>query len=371
MRRRALALLLVLPLLHTPSAAAAPAADRAPALCSSDEVRGGVPERFPVEACVDGTAITLRNDRDRPVLVTPMGDVAAPVRVRSENSEVAAVLRRAGSAGDGEVLLAGEVARWPIGAGPAFLTVQSLPVPAAPELAELLPGELTADDADSAAALVAQLGGVLADRAGCAEGQNFLTTAACDVDAALALAAAAADHLDRGAVAALLPSLLDPESWARWSALDAAWPAGAPVTLGQLGTTPVPDPPPAEPAPEVEPAPAADPAPAPQVVRAPAAAAPPAAAPAPAPVPAPAAAPAPAPPPAAAPAPRQPRLPTWQELQDRTAQRLRELADAWERAVAEERARQQDRERAAPGPAGGNGPGAGPGSGHGPGRGHR
>lgn len=354
MRCRVLApaVLLVLPLLGVPSASAAPAPGSAPPLCESDESRGGVPESFPVDACVDGTTITVRNDRDRAVLVTRIGDVGVPVRVRSENSDVAAVVRRTG--GDGEVLLPGEVVRWPIGAELAVVTVQPLPV-AALELGTLLRGWLAGTDQPAyeaqqhAAALVVEISDALRARETCADGQDFLTTASCDVVAAVAIGNTAASHLDRRSADELLPLLLDQSSWEDWSAVDPDWPAGAAVTLGQLALpTPVPlvQPPPAEALPV--PAPAAVPAAPSAAVLAPA--------------PAPQPAPAPAPAPVVVPPQQQVRVPSWQELQDRNLQRLRELAAAWEQAVAQERA---------PGNGNGNGGGNGNGRGNGQGRGHR
>lgn len=339
MRGRVLAplLLLVLPLLGVPSASAAPA------LCAPEETRGGVPESFPVDACVDGTTITLRNDRDRPVLVTSVGDVGVPVRIRSENSDVAAVIRRTGGAG--EVLLPGEVARWPIGSGLAVVTVQPAAVPAAPELATVLGGWLAggtdqpAPEAQQhAAALVAEISAALDARAACAEDQEFLTTAGCDVVAAIAIGNAAAGHLDGQAAAGLLPQLLDPASWADWSAVDPEWPAGAAVALSQLASPP--------PVPPVVPAPA-EAAPVAAPVRAPAPEPPPVAVPAVSPQAVPSPAPAPPPDlsrPAVEPPRQQVHTWSWQELRDRDLRRLRELAAAWEQAVAQEPRRQKHRE---------------------------
>ncbi|MBJ7454310.1 MAG: hypothetical protein JHC71_19805, partial [Blastococcus sp.] len=67
MRRTVLvsAVLLAVPLLSAPAVSAAPAS--APELCAPDVGRGAVPAAFPLEACVDGSGITMRNDRDRPV----------------------------------------------------------------------------------------------------------------------------------------------------------------------------------------------------------------------------------------------------------------------------------------------------------------
>ncbi len=367
----AMAVLLVLPLLGVPSATAAPAAAGPPAapLCAADESRGGVPERFPVEACVDGGAITVRNDRDRPVVVTGVGDLGAPVLVRSENSSVAAVVRL--TAGNGRLpLLPGEVARWPIGAGATAVTVAPLPIPAAPEMAGLLRGWLAgaADEGtaavrrSAAAEFIGQVATALLARDACSQGANFLETTACDVDAAAAIAGAASDRLVERIETAELPLLLDPATWRQWPAVDPDWPEDAAAHLAQQSVAaPV----------EVAPPPAAAPAGAERAVAAPAPVrtAAPHPAPAPAPVPAPAPAPAPAPEPAPAPAvapapaPATPHVrPSLEELYERNVQRLRELAAAWERAQQEAHERNR---------AGEQGNGQGQGRGQDRGRGQR
>ena len=107
-----------------------------PELCAADATRGAVPAAFPLEACVDGSGMTLRNDRDRPAVVSVRGDFGPRVMLRSQNDAPSDVVRR--TSPSALVLLPGEVARRPFGAGTAVLTVAPLPVPAAPEIAQVL-----------------------------------------------------------------------------------------------------------------------------------------------------------------------------------------------------------------------------------------
>ena len=132
MRRTVLvsAVLLAVPLLSAPAVSAAPAPAASPQLCAADVSRGAVPAAFPLEACVDGTGMTLRNDRDRPVVVTGRGEFGARVMLRAQNDTLSDVVRR--TSPSALVLLPGEVARWPIGPGAALLTVAPLPVPGRP-----------------------------------------------------------------------------------------------------------------------------------------------------------------------------------------------------------------------------------------------
>lgn len=366
------AALLAVPLLSAPAVSAAPAT-AAPQLCDPDIARGGVPAAFPVEACVDGTGMTLRNDRDRPVVVTGTGDLGGGALLHTEDDARADVVRR--TSPSAVVLLPGEVARWPIGPGQALLTVGPLPVPSAPEIATVLGRGLDGESAeeatgtryDSAGALVAEVAAAARARAACVAGRTFLGMAACDVTAAAAIGSATAEHLDRRTAEAVLPRLLDPAAWATWPLADPDWPAGADVTLRQeIAPGSVPPGPPVPPAGSeasraqavaAPSAPATRPAPAAERTSAPAR--PPAstAAPAPAtesrPTPAPAPEPLPAPAPVLPPLPvpvrppvqvlaPQVELPSWQEIQERNMARLRELAAAW--AEAREQAEEQDRD---------------------------
>ncbi len=365
-RRRVLAsaVLLTAPLLGVPVASA----EQAPELCTSDTSRGGVPEAFPVAACVDGTSMTLHNDRDRPVIVTGTGGFDGRVALRAQNSALADVVRRTSEAA--MVLLPGEVVRWDIGSQPASLTVAPLPIPPAPEIAAVLRPALTggrAVDAEralraTAGELVLEVAAAVRARTACVADRNFLQTAACDVTAATTIGLATVDRLDRRTAAEVLPQLIDRAAWAAWPAVDPDWPVDAEGTLRQ-GRAPVvapavrtlpapapaasPRPAPASRAPESRPA---APAPRPPAAR-PAPARTPAATPAlpaaPAPEPQPVRPPVQAVPPAPAP-PQVDRLP-WQEIRERNLARLRELAAAWakarERAQGDHRDRGRDGER--------------------------
>ena len=90
MRALLIALSAAVVLVAAPTTARAlPVAD----LCTPDPARGRVPADFVVDACVDATSMTLRNDLGHPVLVRREGDVGAPVRVHERGSSTATVLR--------------------------------------------------------------------------------------------------------------------------------------------------------------------------------------------------------------------------------------------------------------------------------------
>jgi hypothetical protein len=276
------------------------AARQSQTLCTYDPARGPVPADFVVDACVDDAAVTVRNSLAVPVLIRVGGDLGAPVRVHTSAGTAAALTRDAAEKGD--VLMPGDVARWPLGPGEAELIVTDtdlrMPVAVADTLASFLPhrdgGRPDPLDQQAFGALLRQIAPVVTARAACVRDRNFLQRAACDVDASTAIAGAVADRLPLRVAAEVTPELLDAGQWLQWSS--AARMAAALPDTGRrrlvLGPRPVaslvaspaepqprtsavsrPAPPPSR-APQPGPAPAPPPAPAP---------APPAAPPAPAP----------------------------------------------------------------------------------------
>ena len=78
-----------------------------------------------MDACVDGASVTVRDDLQVPVLVRREGEVGDPVRLH----EAGEPHRRpcSGSSADAptayEILMPGDVVRWPVGLGAAALRV--------------------------------------------------------------------------------------------------------------------------------------------------------------------------------------------------------------------------------------------------------
>ena len=250
------------------TASAVPVAD----LCTPDAARGGVPDGFALDACVDATSLTVRNELDVPVLVRRDGDVGAPVLVHERGSAPASVLRLV--TGGDELLMPGDVARWPLGAGAGNLSVADLE-PAIAAIVDTLGASLPrlgATDGDQEnvqafAVVVREMAVTIEERMACVDGKNFLQAAACDVTAASTVSRSLIGQLPRRPAVELLPIALDPPIWADWGApqrteLTAIAPSGR--TLAQAAVpapvvVPRPVPPPvpaaAAPAPAVVPTP--------------------------------------------------------------------------------------------------------------------
>jgi hypothetical protein len=335
MRRTATVVVALMALVLVPAAPAASAP--APQLCVGDDRRGAVPPDFVLGACVDGASVTMRNDLDVPVVVRASGDVAAPFRIDLRGRLTESIVRSTSVTED--VLMPGDITRWPLGAGPAELTVTAFEPAAVPAIAETLARALPRqvggepfEDARALALLVGEVDEAVSTRADCIEEGNFLEDAACDVRAAAQISRSATRHLPRDAARSAVPALLDPERWEEWAQLDA--PDLATTTDGSVRLAQAADPAVAPSPGEVTPAggthgPAgqapvgkstvvARPAPKPAPVTTPAQA------PKPAPAPPPAAAPPPAPPAPPAPDPVKPQQSAWQAMLERAAEWLRE-----------------------------------------------
>jgi hypothetical protein len=268
----------------------------APDLCTPDATRGGVSADFVIDACVDATSITLRNDLEQPVLVHRTGDVGAPGRVHERGSADASVLRLL--SGVDELLMPGDVTRWPLGATDAaviVVDVDPVTLSVVDTLTARLPELGTGDKgAGAVATVVREVIAALHERTACASGKNFLRTTACNVDAAARISRALRAQFPRSTGARLVPIALDQARWIAWSAAATparsdAGPRSAAVASRILTIAAVPPPAVVPPA-VAPPPPVAATAPVPTRPRVPAPAvpaAPPVAAAAPAPVPAP------------------------------------------------------------------------------------
>jgi hypothetical protein len=215
--------------------------------------------------------MTLRNGLDVPVVVRREGDAGDPVRTHERISATSTVLRLL--AGSDELLMPGDVTRWPLGPAAATLTVVDLDATVAAIIDTLAPElpQLGSDDAEpeayqGIAVVIRESAAAVAERAACVEGKNFLQAAACDVGTASTISRTLAGQLPRRQAAALLPAVLGARNWDHWARPSRTEDAGSGRVLA-LAAVPVPVvvAPPAPPAPAPVPAPAPAPVPAPAV----------------------------------------------------------------------------------------------------------
>ena len=221
MRRAAgAALACALALLVLPAAPAV--AQPAPELCTYDALRGEVPADFALDACVDGSSVTVRNQHDFPVVAEVRG-AEAPTWLREAAGPRAAVVRLV--IGAEVVLMPGDVVRWPLGAGPAEVSVATAEPGSVPamvaSLARFLPRQGDPADRSYALAAVAELVRdlvpVLDERTSCTVDRNLLQRAACDVATAAAITGSVTARVGPTQLDDVLSVALDPKLWSRWA----------------------------------------------------------------------------------------------------------------------------------------------------------
>jgi len=197
------------------------------------------------------------------------------VPVHERGSATASVLRLL--AGTDELLMPGDVARWPLGPAAGSLTVADL-APSTLAIVDTvrsyLPRLGAEDDHQenfqAFAVVVRETTAAVAERSACIAGKNFLQVAACDVVAAATVSRTVIGQLPRRPATEMLPLVLDQTNWADWVAARRAQPDPNGRILAQAAVpVPVVVPPPVVPvSPPAVPAPAPAlpaPVPAPQV----------------------------------------------------------------------------------------------------------
>ena len=104
---------------QTPRANAGPA----PGLCAMDTSRGGVPATFPIDACVNGKGVWLRNTMQVPVRFVRSGSLGAPTVTRLANVTTAANVTWLVHGDRNELLMPGQIVFMPLGSNDAAVNV--------------------------------------------------------------------------------------------------------------------------------------------------------------------------------------------------------------------------------------------------------
>ena len=91
------------------------------ALCNMDELRGNVPDNFPIAACVDGNAIWLRNNLEIPIQMKVTGDTGTAVSTPVDFG--LATMSTRTDHPEPLLMMPGDVLKIPIGGGAASATI--------------------------------------------------------------------------------------------------------------------------------------------------------------------------------------------------------------------------------------------------------
>lgn len=183
---RLVAAALVVSLLGVFSVGEAGASEGGPTedLCRMNPERGEVPSTYPLDGCVDGGSIWIRNQLAIPIRLVGGGDVRT-VKWSSTDYSVAASLTRAIDS-DQDFLLPGEVGEFILGAGEASVTT----APGAPAtaytlakslsfvLSEVVPG---VGEFDTAVGFVREVDDAMRRYGVCLVGDNWLGQMGCKI----------------------------------------------------------------------------------------------------------------------------------------------------------------------------------------------
>lgn len=207
---RRLSLVVAIAVVAANALVAVPAdAGPAPGLCRMATARGEVPDRFAVDACVDGSSIWLRNSLEVPVRFETTGDVEQPVTIEVDQTPAAVVTRRLEDR-DG-LLLPGDVMRIPIGEGEASATLADTDAGGAyvlaTTLATFLPTGVAGRVINVLTQLVRELSDAMASYGNCLSGKNWLQQLGCSAvlsrDLAFAVVRAGVEGVGSAAVSLL------------------------------------------------------------------------------------------------------------------------------------------------------------------------
>lgn len=192
-------------------------AEPSPGPCAMDESRGEIPDAFPIDACVDGNSIWLRNDLAVPALVEAGGS-AQPITKVETNQTLAAIATRAAHS-DPYILLPGDVARIPIGSDQARVELNNTEVGGFYVLANTVTAFLPGAGPqvwDSVTTFITELNQVFGEAYDCRSGANFLQEAGCNAELAWDVSFALGRAVATGVAKGVVQAVLAPVVWAQF-----------------------------------------------------------------------------------------------------------------------------------------------------------
>lgn len=155
----------------------------APSLCEQNDSRGPVPENFPMQACVDGDSIWLRNDLSVPVTIQVTGNIGDIQKVQIDQSPAAVATRLIKS--DPNIIMPNDLVRIPIGEAEAKVSLINTDAGGtyieAATLAAFTPAGTAGAVGQALAQLVVDTDNTARAYAECVIGKNALQRAGCEV----------------------------------------------------------------------------------------------------------------------------------------------------------------------------------------------
>lgn len=185
-----------------------------PSLCQSNESRGAVPNDFPIEACVDGSNIWLRNNLAVPITLQITGG-GAPTPVQLDQSTAAIATRT--HVANANVLMPNDLMRIPLGDGQGqvlladtdagFFYIEAL------TLSAFLPLGATQAAYDAFTGLITDLDNTMRGYQQCIVGKNVVQRAACSIAASASASFAVGKAVALGVAQGVAALVLNTVAW--------------------------------------------------------------------------------------------------------------------------------------------------------------
>jgi hypothetical protein len=188
-----------------------------PGLCHSTSARANIPSNFAVDACFDGSSLTLRNSSELVLDVSKTGSVGNPSRTESDYGLAADALRL--KSNDPNIFLPGDQLKFPVGAGSGSVSIRGSSengfYAIATTVADFFPGKPAAV-VGAFTGLVSELDDDFSQYQTCMVGKDWLGQLGCKALRDRNVAFAVGRALVNGGASAIVGAVLAPAEWTKW-----------------------------------------------------------------------------------------------------------------------------------------------------------
>jgi hypothetical protein len=188
-----------------------------PGLCHSVSARANVPSNFGVDACFDGSKLTLRNSITLVLNASKTGDIGNPTRRESDYGLAADAERLKSS--DPDVFLPGDELIYPVGGGAGTVGIHSSTdngfYAIATTIADFFPGKPNAI-VGAFTAFVSEINDDFTQYHTCLDGKNWFAQLGCRALLVRNVTFAAGRGVISGGAKAALATILSAATWSKW-----------------------------------------------------------------------------------------------------------------------------------------------------------
>ncbi len=189
-----------------------------PTLCHSTTARANIPANFAVNACFDGSHLTLEDSTNYVLEVATAGDVGRPQRKEIDYG-LAADAERLHASGNPGIFLPGDTLIFPVGSGAGTVALTHAPdngfYAIATTIAGFFPGKPAAV-VGAFTGLVAELDDDYFEYAKCVVGKNWLGQLGCQAQRSWNVTYAVGRAVVNGTASGIVAAVLAPSEWAKW-----------------------------------------------------------------------------------------------------------------------------------------------------------